>query len=284
MLGWSGRIPGDLLTGTAVLSSAMALRSSMLVRRQRGRRCERPRFPGSIDSAAAAAADLVFAFDLDVLLVLLADLAADLLLLGDGLLAKPNPFLGHRPLLDHRLLLMQDDLVLLLGDLRPAGGGIEVGVGDRLAFDPHLLALHRPHVKVQGVTVGQLHHLGRPASGNPVGSVGNDSAGIGESGAVGCCMITPSGGASDAPAIRQWPSTEVVGGRDARQVQAGHPRLEPNPLSWNRHRCPQRRRRAVPLAAKVGSLATGAALAVGIAAAVVLFGLHLLYQQREPRP
>jgi hypothetical protein len=36
--------------------------------------------------------------------------------------------------------------------------------------------------------------------------------------------------------------------------------------------------------AKVGSLATGAALAVGIAAAVVLFGLHLLYQQREPRP
>jgi hypothetical protein len=43
------------------------------------------------------------------------------------------------------------------------------------------------------------------------------------------------------------------------------------------------------LAAKVGSLATGAALAVGIAAAVVLFGLHLLYQQRRaaslvPRP
>jgi hypothetical protein len=34
-------------------------------------------------------------------------------------------------------------------------------------------------------------------------------------------------------------------------------------------------------AAKVGSLATGAALAVGIAAAVVLFGLHLLYQQRR---
>jgi hypothetical protein len=34
------------------------------------------------------------------------------------------------------------------------------------------------------------------------------------------------------------------------------------------------------LAAKVVSLATGAALAVGITAAVVLFGLHLLYQQR----
>jgi hypothetical protein len=43
------------------------------------------------------------------------------------------------------------------------------------------------------------------------------------------------------------------------------------------------------LAAKVASLATGAALAVGIAAAVVLFGLHLLYQQQRaasvvPRP
>ena len=35
------------------------------------------------------------------------------------------------------------------------------------------------------------------------------------------------------------------------------------------------------LAAKVASLATGVALAVGIAAAVVLFGLHLLYQQQR---
>ncbi|MFL6185681.1 MAG: hypothetical protein ACJ745_12800 [Actinomycetes bacterium] len=35
------------------------------------------------------------------------------------------------------------------------------------------------------------------------------------------------------------------------------------------------------LAAKVASLATGAALAVGVAAAVVLFGLHLLYQQQR---
>jgi hypothetical protein len=34
------------------------------------------------------------------------------------------------------------------------------------------------------------------------------------------------------------------------------------------------------LAAKVASVATGAALAVGITAAMVLFGLHLLYQQR----
>jgi hypothetical protein len=35
------------------------------------------------------------------------------------------------------------------------------------------------------------------------------------------------------------------------------------------------------LAAKVASLATGAVLAVGIVAAVVLFGLHLLYQQQR---
>jgi hypothetical protein len=35
------------------------------------------------------------------------------------------------------------------------------------------------------------------------------------------------------------------------------------------------------LAAKVASLATGAAWAGGIAAAVVLFGLHLLYQQQR---
>jgi hypothetical protein len=35
------------------------------------------------------------------------------------------------------------------------------------------------------------------------------------------------------------------------------------------------------LAAKVVNLATGAALAVGSTAAVVLFGLHLLYQQQR---
>jgi hypothetical protein len=35
------------------------------------------------------------------------------------------------------------------------------------------------------------------------------------------------------------------------------------------------------LAARIGHLAAGAALAVGIATAVVLFGLHLLYQQQR---
>jgi hypothetical protein len=38
------------------------------------------------------------------------------------------------------------------------------------------------------------------------------------------------------------------------------------------------------LAAKAASLATGAALAVGIATAAVLFGLHLLYQQQRAAP
>ena len=38
---------------------------------------------------------------------------------------------------------------------------------------------------------------------------------------------------------------------------------------------------AALLAAKVASLATGAALTIGITAAVVLFGLHLLYQQQR---
>ena len=33
---------------------------------------------------------------------------------------------------------------------------------------------------------------GRAASGSPVGSVGNDSAGIGRPGSVGCCMIITS--------------------------------------------------------------------------------------------
>ena len=32
--------------------------------------------------------------------------------------------------------------------------------------------------------------MGRPASGNPDGSVGNDSAGIGGFGPVSCCMLT----------------------------------------------------------------------------------------------
>ena len=48
----------------------------------------------------------------------LADLAGHLLLLGDGLRAEPNPFHGNGFGGNHRLLCVQDDLVLLLGDGR----------------------------------------------------------------------------------------------------------------------------------------------------------------------
>src|ERR671921_106492 len=64
-------------------------------------------------------------------------------LVGHGLLLHAHPLLGHGPLLDHRLLLVQHDLVLLLGDLRPLEGLVDVPVGDRLALEAELPALHR---------------------------------------------------------------------------------------------------------------------------------------------
>src|SRR5215212_840904 len=88
---------------------------------------------------AVAVAGLV-ALDLDLLL---ADVLADLALVGHGLGVEADPLLGHGPLVDHDLLLAQGNLVLLLGDGRAAGGGVQVGVGDRLALDPDLLAPHR---------------------------------------------------------------------------------------------------------------------------------------------
>jgi hypothetical protein len=51
--------------------------------------------------------------DLDLLL---ADLLGHLALLGDRLGVHTDPLAGHRPLLDHRGLLMQGDLVLRRGD------------------------------------------------------------------------------------------------------------------------------------------------------------------------
>jgi len=42
-----------------------------------------------------------------------------------------------------RTLLVQRDLVLLLGQVTAGGGGVAVGVGDRLALDPDLLTAHR---------------------------------------------------------------------------------------------------------------------------------------------
>src|SRR5512132_2660345 len=71
----------------------------------------------------------VLVLDVDLLL---ADLFGHALLAGHGVLVEPHPLAGHDPLLDHRLLLPQDHLVLGLGDLGAGGGGVEVGVGDRL--------------------------------------------------------------------------------------------------------------------------------------------------------
>src|SRR5215216_5114975 len=90
--------------------------------------------------AAVVVAVVLVAVDLDLLLV---DLLGHLALVGHGLGVKPDPLAGHGPLADHDLLLVQGDLVLLLGDVRPAAGRVQVGVCDRLALDPDLLARHR---------------------------------------------------------------------------------------------------------------------------------------------
>src|SRR5215207_9563831 len=96
------------------------------------------RLPTSATLVLLAACVLVLDVDL-----LLADLLGHPLLAGHGVLVEPDPLSGHDPLLHHRLLLPQDHLVLLLRDLRAGGGGVQVGVGDRLALHPHPLPLDR---------------------------------------------------------------------------------------------------------------------------------------------
>src|SRR5215211_7524505 len=85
-------------------------------------------------------ARLVLVLDLDLLL---ADRLSHPLLVGHGVLIEPDPLPGHDPLLDHRLLLPQHHLMLGLGELRPRGGRVAVGGGDRLALHPHPLLLDR---------------------------------------------------------------------------------------------------------------------------------------------
>src|SRR5215207_2552843 len=58
-------------------------------------------------------------------------------------LLHAHPLLEHGPLLDDRLLLVEHDLVLLLGDLRPVERRVDVPVADRLALDADLLTPHR---------------------------------------------------------------------------------------------------------------------------------------------
>src|SRR4051812_17024988 len=74
---------------------------------------------------------------------LLADLLGDRLLVGVDVLVEAHALLGDGALLDDGLLLVQHDLVLLLGDRRAVHRLADVGVGDRLALDADLLALHR---------------------------------------------------------------------------------------------------------------------------------------------
>src|SRR5215210_564260 len=75
--------------------------------------------------------------------LLLANLLGDLSVLADLVLREAHALLRHGLLLDHRLLLVEHHLVLLLGDGRAVGRRSGVGVGDRLALDADLLALHR---------------------------------------------------------------------------------------------------------------------------------------------
>ena len=70
--------------------------------------------------------------------LLLADLAAHGLLLGDGLLAELDPLDGDSLDTDHGALGVQRDLVLLLGDGRAVVGLAAVGLGDRLALEGDL--------------------------------------------------------------------------------------------------------------------------------------------------
>src|SRR3954453_5544489 len=102
---------------------------------------ERAREPARAGSPRRSVlAALLGAVDLDLLL---GHGVGHLALLLDGLLVQAHALLGHRALLHDRLLGVERDLVLLLGDRGAVGRVVEVGVGDRLALDADLLALHR---------------------------------------------------------------------------------------------------------------------------------------------
>src|SRR5215218_4892097 len=90
--------------------------------------------------SVAARGGLGAAVDVDLLL---ADLVADLLLLGHRLLVQPDALYRDGLLGDDGALLGEGHLVLLLGDVRAGQSGVPVALGDRLALDPDLLAGHR---------------------------------------------------------------------------------------------------------------------------------------------
>src|SRR5215213_11986 len=115
-------------------------------------------------ASVAARGGLGAAVDVDLLL---ADLIADLLLLGHRLLVQPDALHRNGFLGDDGTLLGERHLVLLLGDVRAGQSGVPVALGDRLALDPDLLAAHRNgdrlllggHVLAQPRPAG-LHLLG----------------------------------------------------------------------------------------------------------------------------
>src|SRR3954468_16235786 len=86
--------------------------------------------------------------------LLLADVLADGLLVGVDVLVEADALLRDCALLDDRLLGVERDLVLLLGDLRAVERLVDVGVGDRLPLDAGLLPLGRaPLLRVLGLDV-----------------------------------------------------------------------------------------------------------------------------------
>src|SRR3954447_6680058 len=115
-------------------------------------------------ASVAARGGLGAAVDVDLLL---ADLVADLLLVGRRLLVQPDPLYRNGFLGDDGTLLGEGHLVLLVGDVRAGQGGVPVTLGDRLALDPDLFAAHRNrdrlllrgHVLSQPGAAG-LHLLG----------------------------------------------------------------------------------------------------------------------------
>src|SRR4051794_35872597 len=74
--------------------------------------------------------------------LLLANGLVDLALLGLDVLVEADALLGHDALLGDDLFAVQCHLMLFLGDRGPRGGVTDIGVGDRLALDPDLLAPH----------------------------------------------------------------------------------------------------------------------------------------------
>src|SRR3954471_23264616 len=84
--------------------------------------------------------------------LLLADVLADGLLVGVDVLVEADALLRDGALLDDRLLGVERDLLLLLGDVRAVERLVGVRVGDRLALDAGLLPLDRG---------GLRHVLGR---------------------------------------------------------------------------------------------------------------------------